>query len=284
MDIDEVQLRFGRSEAAKQNITNCSFVCGDFTKMAIVPDSYDLILMCAVHGYLDISMEVLGDKLTTLLRPGGLLYIESHPPVYMGEPERYWNPLMARLAFPSFLKIHEQKVQDRGNTRQFVTFVKPAPKDEFQIGEEGMASTVYSIPGYYYAVKRYKPLDYQKSLRNIGGHWTISLTMLQRLQYYPFIPRLYHIDTEAHAIYMEYCGVRLAQDNLPQDWEQQAKEIDRSVKACRMAHNDVMIKNILVKEGRIYLIDWGLATSRLDTPRNSVYTCIKRFLAGDHTV
>lgn len=280
IDLDEVQLRFGREEATKRGYTNCKFVQTDFATMQVVPSSYDLILMCAVHSYINLSMTDLADKLVQLLKPGGFLYIESHPPTYRGEPEAYWDPLMAALEYPRFLKLLQQEVVDRKNRRQFVTLIKPTPETEFQVGPEGMAATVYTVPGYHYVAKRYKAFDYDKVNRNIGGHWIGSIHALRLLQYYSFVPRLYHIDNDEHVIYMEYCGEGLTRENLPQDWQTQASLIDRGIKACRICHNDVMIKNILVKEGKLYLVDWGLTTSYYATPRNGVFTCIKAFLEG----
>ncbi len=60
-------------------------------------------------------------------------------------------------------------------------------------------------------------------------------------------------------IEMEHCGTELSADNLPADWRAQSAEIAAFLAEAGIIHRDIKPGNILVKEGQLYVIDFGWA-------------------------
>jgi predicted Ser/Thr protein kinase len=57
-------------------------------------------------------------------------------------------------------------------------------------------------------------------------------------------------------ILMTYVGKRVRSNNLPKDWRAQVKDILRILREASISHNDIQWEEILVRKGRLYLIDF----------------------------
>lgn len=58
---------------------------------------------------------------------------------------------------------------------------------------------------------------------------------------------------------MEHCGAELSADNLPADWRDQVTAIAAALADAGIIHRDIKPGNVMVKEGQLYLIDFGWA-------------------------
>jgi serine/threonine protein kinase len=56
---------------------------------------------------------------------------------------------------------------------------------------------------------------------------------------------------------MEHCGVEVNSHNLPANWRDQISAISKVLMEVGVVHRDIKRGNVLVKDGRLYLIDFG---------------------------
>jgi len=80
---------------------------------------------------------------------------------------------------------------------------------------------------------------------------------LEQLADFDRVPNI--ICARDNEIIMTYCGERINKDNLPGDWEEQANYIISKLKEFNCTHNDIKPEDILVKDNKLYLVDFGWA-------------------------
>lgn len=73
-------------------------------------------------------------------------------------------------------------------------------------------------------------------------------------------PRL--LDQGPDRLGMTYLGEPLRQHNLPADWRDQAQAILAALDRAGCCHNDIKCDNLVVRDGRLGLIDFGFSTRR----------------------
>jgi hypothetical protein len=61
---------------------------------------------------------------------------------------------------------------------------------------------------------------------------------------------------------MNYVGEPTRRYNLPADWREQADRILAALEAAGCCHNDIKCDNLMVRDGRLTLVDFGWATAR----------------------
>jgi len=69
------------------------------------------------------------------------------------------------------------------------------------------------------------------------------------------------IDFNEDTILMDYMGQVITKDSVPADWEDQINYIIKMLGSLGVSHNDIKIEEILVKDGKINLIDFQHATA-----------------------
>jgi hypothetical protein len=65
---------------------------------------------------------------------------------------------------------------------------------------------------------------------------------------------------------MEHCGAELNAGNIPTDWREQVAAISAALAEGGIVHRDIKQGNVLVKDGHLYLIDFGWAICEAETP------------------
>ena len=86
-----------------------------------------------------------------------------------------------------------------------------------------------------------------------------------------FVPRIISSglmpNSNEKAILMTHCGEEINRNNIPNDWENQLKNILERLDSYKIKHNDIYKKadhhktiEILVKDKKMYLVDFGWAT------------------------
>ncbi len=126
IDSDQNQIIHGQNIKASEGLNNLTYRCEKYNLNSGY-GRFDIIICCAFHIYVDVSMEAFANHLTKMLKEGGHLFLEGHPPGYhlpnseYNEPESYWNPLTNGLKMKI---IEEKKVKDRELMRPFIHYQK----------------------------------------------------------------------------------------------------------------------------------------------------------------
>jgi hypothetical protein len=79
---------------------------------------------------------------------------------------------------------------------------------------------------------------------------------------------------------MSYCGEPVRWWNLPDDWRDQCGEINDTLSSVGLYHNDILAKNVLVRDGIIYLVDFGGSGPTRATPRNDLIAVVEEIEKG----
>jgi len=88
-----------------------------------------------------------------------------------------------------------------------------------------------------------------------------EINWLAKFESSEFFPHLISCDRSKYEILMSYCGEPLTKNNCPDDWEEQAENILTELKKYKCRHNDIKEQEIVVKCGKMHLVDFGWATS-----------------------
>jgi hypothetical protein len=96
---------------------------------------------------------------------------------------------------------------------------------------------------------------------------------LNKLETTGIVPQLYDIDHKLNAILIEDVGTPISECLPPADWRIQLQKIQGILRQYHCHHNDLSEREILVKNDRISLVDFGFASLGIDT------TCGGRFPA-----
>jgi len=106
-------------------------------------------------------------------------------------------------------------------------------------------------------------------------------------------------DDEQKIMVMNYCGTKLTKENSPSDTMTQMRRILEDLKRFDIQHNDIKVDEILVKDGNLYLCDFGWASIHHNLscgvgfnktnlceirPDSSVLTQIEKNIGKDTTI
>lgn len=86
-------------------------------------------------------------------------------------------------------------------------------------------------------------------------HW------LKKLGSSPFIPELIEYSDDALSLTTRYSGEPISAENAPADWEKQLTDILFFLKQADCHHGDLLPQNLLVKNGKLRVIDFAFALS-----------------------
>ncbi len=152
-----------------------------------------------------------------------------------------------------------------------------------QLGK-GMVSRAYLENGI--VSKQYLTPFHKYSPRNIESHWKNEVKALKLLKGKNHFPQLISVDPANRIIYMSYCGDPLSKENLPKDWKKQCKEIEKTLCSLDIYPQDFIgkdanpnppyNKNIHIKGGVIYLIDFGIWSAKHTSGFNTITDIIKQ--------
>lgn len=100
-----------------------------------------------------------------------------------------------------------------------------------------------------------------------------EINILNKIQSLSFSPKLIKHDSESKTIKMSYMGKSLYEDfTLPKNWETQIIQIFKELTKNGIYYPEFRLQNILILNGKIGLIDYGLAefsSTKVDNSKNS---------------
>jgi len=107
---------------------------------------------------------------------------------------------------------------------------------------------------------------------------------LQRLATFDKIPSVAAFDSDS--IIMDYMGKIITKGTVPFDWKDQVDYIIETLKRLQVSHNDIKLEEILVKDGKINLIDFQHATNtreEFEELRRQGKTTVEPYVKDDRT-
>jgi hypothetical protein len=93
------------------------------------------------------------------------------------------------------------------------------------------------------------------------GVFEREIATLLKLKDFDHVPKLVAVDVNNHDIYMEYAGEPVKKETIPVNWREQVKEIIDGLRKRGIQHNDIKNAEILMKDGKIMIIDYGWAST-----------------------
>lgn len=110
-----------------------------------------------------------------------------------------------------------------------------------------------------------------------------ELFWLKRFKDVDFIPNLVDYDDVTKSLTLDYAGTRLTTMNRPKDIHSQFDDILSVLKAYNCSHNDINLRNILLLDSTIYLIDFGWSTFINDSIEDSSSEYFK-FISSENNI
>ena len=123
-----------------------------------------------------------------------------------------------------------------------------------QVRTEGNTSVIYVSSDGQYILKeviKYRKFYVYKEEKRI-------LNLLEK-SCIEWAPKLIDFDDKSRSLILTHCGDTLSVDNAPDNWRMQIKEILYDLKRLKVSHNDIKPSEILIKNNKMYLCDFGWA-------------------------
>ena len=106
---------------------------------------------------------------------------------------------------------------------------------------------------------------------------------LNLIDKYIYFPTLFSYDLNKGTLLLSYVGNNaLNTDNIPNDWKRQLKDIYTILQKHDIYHNDIFEGNICILDNRIYLIDFGQASSNI--PNYPWFNLSLKFINNSDTI
>ena len=126
----------------------------------------------------------------------------------------------------------------------------------------GMTSVVHRTPSGR-IVKKLTSRD--------SAHFDRELFWLKELSGTGIAPEIVSFDRETRTIEMTDCGEPISRSNIPPDWRAQLMSALTALDHHNCQHNDLSEREILVKDGKVSLVDFGAATAKYPNPELPEY-------------
>ena len=125
----------------------------------------------------------------------------------------------------------------------------------------GSTSNIYKIKNNDVIIKVYN----EKLRWTMDSHdimvdiFNKELLILKKLKGIPNVPQLIDYDENKHTLKMSYLGISLWDKFvLPEDWKKQLYDIFHNLTNNNILYPEFNLKNIVILDGKISLIDYGL--------------------------
>jgi len=163
------------------------------------------------------------------------------------------------LSFDKFQKILSNKIKKTQKLYQSdVCFYKLSQKHIDFIKSE----ININIDTDIIVKKQYKYAGGAGTIKMGGkvGQYNREKNALLKLQNESHFPTILCADDESTTIYMTYCGNTINKTDIPINWKKQMREILSTLQKYKIYNNDAFLQNFLIKDGIIFLIDFGWAS------------------------
>lgn len=101
-------------------------------------------------------------------------------------------------------------------------------------------------------IKKFRETAIRQGLMDREAFW---LTLLSSFDRTPNI-----ISVNEDSIIMTNVGERISKETVPEDWKEQIQYIYDNLQKFGCCHNDIKPEELLVKDGKIQIIDFGWST------------------------
>lgn len=88
---------------------------------------------------------------------------------------------------------------------------------------------------------------------------------------YSWCPKLLNFNDAKQELYLEYIGPSLTAKNIPDDWKEQLNNILADLKKEGICHNDIKAKELLVRDDKLHLVDYGWVSLGTDWSCNGKF-------------